>query len=149
MPKPGPKFSLPSLVTSCPFLPQLRPAVSPHQPLPKPTQDHALGEDISGLNPVPAWAWDTCPGGVSGFCPELDPEDLGSFLALQPLMPPVPRTRLVAVGELWMAPCREMEPTFVRSHEDSHCGAERKEHQLDFLNHSSLFLSHFPCPSCS
>lgn len=124
--------------------------------------DCVLGEDTSGLNPGQAQAWDTCPGWVSGLCSELNPEDLGSFLPLHPPWLLFPEPALpwwgcvlcsavgVGVGGGGTAPSRKMEPAVTRLRGVPHCGAERKQHQLDFSNHSSppFFLSP-PAPNCS
>ena len=123
--------------------------------------DCVLGEDTSGLNPGRAQAWDTCPGWVSGFCSELNPEDLGSFLALHPpwLLFPEPALSWwgcvlcsavgVGVGG-WDHAQQDNGAAVPRFRGVPHCGAERKQHQLDFSNDSSppFFLSP-PASNCS
>lgn len=79
VPKPGPipKFSLPSLVMSCPSLLHAQASSPP----PAITKSTSRGPCPWGRHfrvescPRPG----TCPGEMSGFCSELDPEDLGSF----------------------------------------------------------------------
>lgn len=41
---------------------------------------------------------------------------------------------------------RKVEPAIVRSHVDPHCGAEGREHHLDFSNHSSPWFLSPPNP---
>lgn len=71
-----PRWSCPSLLHAQACMPRPSPSLPLVDPVP--------GEDLSGLNPIPAQAWDSRTGGMSGFCSEPDPEGLDSFFAFQP-----------------------------------------------------------------
>lgn len=148
-----PRWSCPSLLHAQACMP--RPSLSLLLVDPDP------GEDLPGMNPIPAQAWDSRTGGTSGFCSEPDPEGLDSFFAFQPPMPLIPSTCLVmgvrlcysvVSGLRWRVDHtrRRVEPPIVRFRVDPHCGAEGIEQNINLISPTTHLLSFSPTtPSCS
>lgn len=145
VPKPGPcpKFALPSLVTPCPFL------LPAQACTPTPAVTHVSARTMSSEKTFQGWL--LSQPRRNGSRSELGPEHPRPSLAPQPSVPlPVPRACLVTgarggastllCGMQWGVAGGPHQASRWRLGADSHCGAQRKDQQLDFSNHSSLVL---------